>query len=105
MCSRGHWRPAEDEKLRELVERYGPHNWNAIAEKLRGRSGERIMPCILSSCSSSFCLQQLFIHSNQLPILLQKNDLGKYEKSAQPNSFSFVVASDYSSIIKLYYWY
>lgn len=41
MCSRGHWRPAEDEKLRELVERYGPHNWNAIAEKLRGRSGER----------------------------------------------------------------
>ncbi|CAA0818109.1 myb domain protein 52 [Striga hermonthica] len=40
MCSRGHWRPAEDEKLRELVERYGPHNWNAIAEKLHGRSGK-----------------------------------------------------------------
>lgn len=40
MCTRGHWRPAEDEKLRELVERYGPHNWNAIAEKLHGRSGE-----------------------------------------------------------------
>ncbi|XP_075493374.1 transcription factor MYB54-like isoform X1 [Primulina tabacum] len=40
MCSRGHWRPAEDEKLRELVERYGPHNWNAIAEKLKGRSGK-----------------------------------------------------------------
>lgn len=40
MCSRGHWRPAEDEKLRELVERYGPHNWNAIAEKLQGRSGK-----------------------------------------------------------------
>ncbi|XP_061356048.1 transcription factor MYB52-like [Gastrolobium bilobum] len=40
MCSRGHWRPAEDEKLRELVERFGPHNWNAIAEKLRGRSGK-----------------------------------------------------------------
>ncbi|KAL1318230.1 hypothetical protein HN51_070503 [Arachis hypogaea] len=40
MCTRGHWRPAEDEKLRELVERYGPHNWNAIAEKLRGRSGK-----------------------------------------------------------------
>lgn len=39
MCSRGHWRPSEDEKLRELVERYGPHNWNAIAEKLKGRSG------------------------------------------------------------------
>ncbi|KAL0356391.1 UNVERIFIED_CONTAM: Transcription factor [Sesamum radiatum] len=40
MCSRGHWRPAEDEKLRELVERYGPHNWNAIADKLQGRSGK-----------------------------------------------------------------
>ncbi|XP_027124860.1 transcription factor MYB54-like [Coffea arabica] len=40
MCSRGHWRPAEDEKLRELVEKYGPHNWNAIAEKLQGRSGK-----------------------------------------------------------------
>lgn len=40
MCTRGHWRPAEDEKLRELVERYGPHNWNAIAEKLQGRSGK-----------------------------------------------------------------
>ncbi|GER38459.1 myb domain protein 54 [Striga asiatica] len=40
MCSRGHWRPAEDEKLRELVERYGPHNWNSIAEKLDGRSGK-----------------------------------------------------------------
>ncbi|PON45431.1 MYB transcription factor [Parasponia andersonii] len=40
MCTRGHWRPAEDDKLRELVERYGPHNWNAIAEKLQGRSGK-----------------------------------------------------------------
>ncbi|KAL2344201.1 hypothetical protein Fmac_005486 [Flemingia macrophylla] len=40
MCSRGHWRPAEDEKLRELVKLHGPHNWNAIAEKLRGRSGK-----------------------------------------------------------------
>ncbi|XP_010276273.1 PREDICTED: transcriptional activator Myb-like [Nelumbo nucifera] len=40
MCTRGHWRPSEDEKLRELVEHYGPHNWNAIAEKLQGRSGK-----------------------------------------------------------------
>ena len=42
MCTRGHWRPAEDEKLRDLVERYGPHNWNAIAEKLQGRSGQNL---------------------------------------------------------------
>ncbi|XP_010276312.1 PREDICTED: myb-related protein B-like [Nelumbo nucifera] len=40
MCTRGHWRPDEDEKLGELVERYGPHNWKAIAEKLPGRSGK-----------------------------------------------------------------
>ncbi|XP_072990127.1 transcription factor MYB52-like [Typha latifolia] len=40
MCTRGHWRPSEDEKLKELVDRYGPHNWNAIAEKLHGRSGK-----------------------------------------------------------------
>lgn len=39
MCSRGHWRPHEDEKLRELVAKYGPHNWNAIALNLQGRSG------------------------------------------------------------------
>ncbi|KAM7520719.1 hypothetical protein LguiB_019681 [Lonicera macranthoides] len=39
-CSRGHWRPAEDSKLRELVSLYGPQNWNLIAEKLKGRSGK-----------------------------------------------------------------
>ncbi|KAF5766474.1 putative transcription factor MYB-HB-like family [Helianthus annuus] len=40
MSSRGHWRPSEDQKLRQLVQQYGPHNWNAIAEKLQGRSGK-----------------------------------------------------------------
>ncbi|XP_078437551.1 transcription factor MYB117-like isoform X2 [Wolffia australiana] len=40
LCARGHWRPAEDAKLRELVARYGPQNWNLIAEKLEGRSGK-----------------------------------------------------------------
>ncbi|CAA3019058.1 trichome differentiation GL1-like [Olea europaea subsp. europaea] len=39
-CPRGHWRPSEDEKLRQLVEKYGPQNWNSIAEKLQGRSGK-----------------------------------------------------------------
>ena len=38
-CPRGHWRPGEDEKLKQLVEKYGPQNWNSIAEKLEGRSG------------------------------------------------------------------
>ncbi|KAJ6803687.1 putative myb-related protein Myb4-like [Iris pallida] len=40
LCSRGHWRPAEDAKLRELVCQHGPHSWNLIAEKLQGRSGK-----------------------------------------------------------------
>ncbi|KAJ4835403.1 hypothetical protein Tsubulata_010569 [Turnera subulata] len=39
-CARGHWRPAEDSKLKELVALYGPQNWNLIAEKLQGRSGK-----------------------------------------------------------------
>ncbi|KAK9063586.1 hypothetical protein SSX86_017457 [Deinandra increscens subsp. villosa] len=39
-CARGHWRPAEDAKLKELVAVYGPQNWNLIAEKLQGRSGK-----------------------------------------------------------------
>lgn len=41
-CPRGHWRPAEDERLRQLVEQYGAQNWNSIAEKLQGRSGAYI---------------------------------------------------------------
>ncbi|KAI0499244.1 hypothetical protein KFK09_020147 [Dendrobium nobile] len=40
LCARGHWRPAEDSKLKELVAIYGPQNWNLIAEKLEGRSGK-----------------------------------------------------------------
>ncbi|KAA8519035.1 hypothetical protein F0562_016191 [Nyssa sinensis] len=40
LCARGHWRPHEDAKLKELVTEYGPQNWNLIAEKLVGRSGK-----------------------------------------------------------------
>ncbi|KAJ1283300.1 hypothetical protein BS78_03G117900 [Paspalum vaginatum] len=39
-CARGHWRPAEDAKLKELIAQHGPKNWNLIAEKLHGRSGK-----------------------------------------------------------------
>ncbi|KAK4741030.1 hypothetical protein SAY87_024618 [Trapa incisa] len=39
-CPRGHWRPAEDDRLRQLVEEYGAQNWKSIAEKLHGRSGK-----------------------------------------------------------------
>lgn len=40
LCSRGHWRPHEDAKLKDLVAQFGPQNWNLIAEKLDGRSGK-----------------------------------------------------------------
>ncbi|KAJ9173274.1 hypothetical protein P3X46_016427 [Hevea brasiliensis] len=40
VCARGHWKLAEDTKLKELVALYGPQNWNLIAEKLQGRSGK-----------------------------------------------------------------
>ncbi|XP_050228845.1 transcription factor MYB54 [Mercurialis annua] len=40
ICARGHWKPAEDAKLKELVSFYGPQNWNLIAAKLQGRSGK-----------------------------------------------------------------
>lgn len=40
LCSRGHWRAAEDAKLKGLVAQYGPQNWNLIAEHLEGRSGK-----------------------------------------------------------------
>ena len=38
VCARGHWKPAEDAKLQELVALYGPQNWNLIVKKLEGRS-------------------------------------------------------------------
>uniref|UniRef100_A0A803LVX0 Uncharacterized protein n=1 Tax=Chenopodium quinoa TaxID=63459 RepID=A0A803LVX0_CHEQI len=41
-CPRGNWRPEEDEKLRKLVEQYGPQNWNSLAEKLQGRSDNAV---------------------------------------------------------------
>lgn len=41
LCARGHWRPAEDAKLKKLVAQFGPQNWNSIAEHLEGRSGNQ----------------------------------------------------------------
>ncbi|KAG2249999.1 hypothetical protein Bca52824_089627 [Brassica carinata] len=47
-CQRGHWRPIEDDHLRQLVEQYGPKNWNFIAQHLHGRSG--IIYSYMKSC-------------------------------------------------------
>ncbi|TKY56042.1 Transcription factor MYB44 [Spatholobus suberectus] len=35
-----YWKVAEDEKLRQLVQQHGPHDWNSIAEHLEGRTGK-----------------------------------------------------------------
>ncbi|KAE9612538.1 hypothetical protein Lal_00033307 [Lupinus albus] len=40
LCARGHWRPSEDAKLKELVAQFGPQNWNSIAEHFEARSGK-----------------------------------------------------------------
>lgn len=46
-CERGHWTAGEDGKLRRIVEKYGPRNWNSIAENLPGRSGTDVVTCVL----------------------------------------------------------
>lgn len=65
LCPRGHWRPAEDDKLRQLVSQYGPQNWNLIAEKLQGRSGtalvHRIWVVCLPSRSKTDCQHLIYI--------------------------------------------
>lgn len=62
LCARGHWRPAEDTKLKELVALYGPQNWNLIAEKLEGRSGKRTRNAfIFFPCFRFFLLLTLLL--------------------------------------------
>lgn len=36
-----HWSPAEDEKLRALIEEHGAHKWSRIAQSLPGRLGKQ----------------------------------------------------------------
>lgn len=36
---RGHWTPVEDEKLKRLVTEHGAQNWNLLAGRLEGRTG------------------------------------------------------------------
>lgn len=57
-CQRGHWRPIEDDHLRQLVEQYGPKNWNFIAQHLYGRSGNKF---ISSSFSYMYFLMKILV--------------------------------------------
>ncbi len=38
---KGPWTKEEDETLMQMVEKYGPRNWSAIAEHLPGRIGKQ----------------------------------------------------------------
>ncbi|KAL0891458.1 hypothetical protein Bca101_015441 [Brassica carinata] len=37
---RDHWKPFEDDKLKQLVEQYGPHRWSIIGQHISGRTGK-----------------------------------------------------------------
>ncbi|GAU31748.1 hypothetical protein TSUD_146350 [Trifolium subterraneum] len=39
---RGHWTPTEDNKLKKLVEEFGPYDWNNIAKHFHRRSEEEV---------------------------------------------------------------
>ncbi|RRT81292.1 hypothetical protein B296_00004708 [Ensete ventricosum] len=81
-CRRGHWRPGEDEKLRQLVEEFGPRNWNSIAEKLKGRSGAVSGHCVpvIYYCSYrmiTLCILRWF---NQLDPRIDKRPFTEQEE-------------------------
>lgn len=61
VCSRGHWRPKEDAKLKDLVAQFGPQNWNIIAEKLEGRSGRNEHALIYFRMTISHLLLMMFL--------------------------------------------
>jgi myb proto-oncogene protein len=60
LYARGHWRPAEDAKLKELVAQHGPQNWNLIAENLDGRSGNTTRRNAVDSTMHVFPSRLLF---------------------------------------------
>ncbi|KAL7100915.1 hypothetical protein ACP275_08G024400 [Erythranthe tilingii] len=68
VCGKGHWKPSEDAKLRELVAAYGPHNWNFISENLQQ---------YLSSRSGKSCRLRWY---NQLDPNINKRELTEEEE-------------------------
>ncbi|BFG16037.1 hypothetical protein CerSpe_023110 [Prunus speciosa] len=70
-CARGHWRPTEDSKLKELVAQYGPQNWNLIAEHLDGKG----------TCNSAYYNHHSRVETQQ-PITISS---AKYNHSHSQN--------------------
>ncbi|KAK9668678.1 hypothetical protein RND81_13G077700 [Saponaria officinalis] len=81
LCSRGHWRPAEDAKLKELVLQFGPQNWNLIAEKLEGRSGK--------SCRLRW-FNQLDSRINRKPFSEDEEERLKYAHRIYGNKWAMI---------------
>ncbi|KAG5407580.1 hypothetical protein IGI04_013699, partial [Brassica rapa subsp. trilocularis] len=62
---KGLWKPFEDDKLKQLVEQYGPHNWNNIGQLLSGRTGQ--------SCRQRWC-NQLAPNINKGPFTKEEEE-------------------------------
>ncbi|RRT60993.1 hypothetical protein B296_00020257 [Ensete ventricosum] len=75
MYTKCHWIPEEDEKLKALVTKYGPHNWNAIAEKLQGRSGALISQEITRKSCRLRWFNQLDPRINRKPFTKDEDEL------------------------------
>ncbi|KAF2530954.1 hypothetical protein F2Q70_00033447 [Brassica cretica] len=62
---KGLWKPFEDDKLKQLVEQYGPQNWNIIGELFSGRTGQ--------SCRQRWC-NQLAPNINKGPFTKEEEE-------------------------------
>ncbi|KAI3858349.1 hypothetical protein MKX03_024673 [Papaver bracteatum] len=77
LCSRGHWRPAEDSKLKERVALYGPQNWNLIAEKLQKNYREKLQKNYLLTSTCKSCRLRWF---NQLDPRISRKAFSEEEE-------------------------
>ncbi|KAF8098355.1 hypothetical protein N665_0268s0024 [Sinapis alba] len=62
---RNHWKPFEDDKLKQLVEQYGPRNWSIIGQHLSGRTRK--------SCRQRWC-NQLAPYINKRPFTKEEEE-------------------------------
>nr|KAJ0209036.1 hypothetical protein LSAT_V11C400225050 [Lactuca sativa] len=62
---KGHWKPSEDRKLRELVAVHGPKNWNMISEQLPGRSDPQIKTMVFTREEDETLMAAYMVFGNQ----------------------------------------
>ncbi|KAF3776564.1 hypothetical protein EJ110_NYTH47030 [Nymphaea thermarum] len=90
---RGHWRPGEDEKLRQLVEQYSPQNWNVIAEKLEGRSG-----LVIQSLQYGKSVEEGQARRSGLPTVSGLPKLNNCEASPKIRAWRFITLPYYTRL-------